>query len=118
MRRKRQHLLNKPLGRDKEQKISAYSWCLYTELIIFFQTLSSTITMESQGTPSSAFDGPGRIDVHHHCFPGTVKELQSEFEYNSYNLNYTPFPQGPEEHLEYMDEVNIQTAVIVSSPVV
>lgn len=64
-------------------------------------------------TPSKAFDGPGRIDVHHHCFPGTVDELQSEFENNSYNLNYTPFPKTPGEHLKYMDEVGIQTAVIV-----
>jgi hypothetical protein len=64
---------------------------------------------------STAFEGLGRIDVHHHCFPGTVDELQSEFEHNSYNLNYTPFPKTPEEHLMYMDEVGIQTAVIVSS---
>lgn len=71
---------------------------------------------KNQGaTPSTAFDGPGRIDVHHHCFPGTVDELQSEFENNSYNLNYTPFPKTPEEHLKYMDEVGIQTAVIVRS---
>lgn len=63
---------------------------------------------------STAFNGLGRIDVHHHCFPGTVDELQSEFEHNSYNLNYTPFPKTPDEHLEYMDEVGIQTAVIVS----
>jgi 6-methylsalicylate decarboxylase len=64
-------------------------------------------------TRSTAFKGPGRIDVHHHCFPGTVADLQSEFEHNSYNLNYTPFPKTPEEHLKYMDEVGIQTAVIV-----
>jgi hypothetical protein len=64
---------------------------------------------------STAFEGLGRIDVHHHCFPETVDELQSEFEHNSYNLNYTPFPKTPEEHLMYMDEVGIQTAVIVSS---
>jgi 6-methylsalicylate decarboxylase len=62
---------------------------------------------------STAFKGLGRIDVHHHCFPGTVDELQSEFEHNSYNLNYTPFPKSPKEHLEYMDEVGIQTAIIV-----
>lgn len=70
--------------------------------------------MTGKAEPSTAFDGPGRIDVHHHCFPGTLEELQSEFEHNSYNLNYSPFPQGPEEHLEYMDRVGIQTAVIVS----
>jgi hypothetical protein len=62
---------------------------------------------------STAFKGLGRIDVHHHCFPGTVDELQSEFEHNSYNLNYTPFPKTPEQHLAYMDEVGNQTAVIV-----
>lgn len=69
--------------------------------------------MATQAKPSAAFEGRGRIDVHHHCFPGTLKELQSEFENNSYNLNYTPFPQGPQDHLGYMDEVGIQTAVIV-----
>jgi hypothetical protein len=71
------------------------------------------VKMAQEPQPSAAFEGPGRIDVHHHCFPGTLEELQSEFEHNSYNLNYTPFPQGPEEHLEYMDKVGIQTAVIV-----
>ena len=65
---------------------------------------------------STAFSGAGRIDVHHHCFPATVPELKSEFEDNSYNLNYTPFPSTPQEHLKYMDEVGIQTAVIVSIP--
>ena len=63
--------------------------------------------------PSTAFTGLGRIDVHHHCFPGTEPELMSEFEANSYNLNYTPFPTTPQEHLNFMDEVGIQTAVIV-----
>jgi light-regulated signal transduction histidine kinase (bacteriophytochrome) len=63
---------------------------------------------------SKAFAGLGRIDVHHHCFPGTVPELKSEFENNFFNLNYSPFPSTPEAHIEYMDEVGIQTAVIVS----
>ncbi|MCJ1300686.1 hypothetical protein MMC08_003483 [Hypocenomyce scalaris] len=65
--------------------------------------------------PSTAFTGLGRIDVHHHCFPGTEPELMSEFEANSYNLNYTPFPTTPQEHLNFMDEVGIQTAVITPS---
>ncbi|CAM1503474.1 Fc.00g010650.m01.CDS01 [Cosmosporella sp. VM-42] len=71
--------------------------------------------MNSEGKPSGAFDGPGRIDAHHHCFPKTVKELRSEFEHDFYNLNYAPIAQGPEEHLEHMNEVNIQTAVITPS---
>lgn len=37
-----------------------------------------------------------------------VAELQSEFENNSYNLNYSPFPKTPEDHLKYTDEVGIQ----------
>ncbi|KAJ5626399.1 2-amino-3-carboxymuconate-6-semialdehyde decarboxylase [Penicillium lagena] len=67
------------------------------------------------GQRSIAFAGLGRIDVHHHCFPGTVPELKSEFEDNSYNLNYSPFPSTPQEHIKYMDEVGIQTAVITPS---
>ena len=63
---------------------------------------------------STAFAGKGRIDVHHHCFPSTVPEIASEFENNSYNLKYSPFPGTPEDHLAYMDEVGIQTAVIVT----
>jgi hypothetical protein len=70
--------------------------------------------MADKAKPSTVFTGPGRIDVHHHCFPGSLQELQSEFEHKSYNLNYTPFPQGPEEHVKYMDEVGIQTAVVVN----
>ena len=73
----------------------------------------ASIGKTSGARPSRAFEGPGRIDVHHHCFPGSVPELQSEFESNSYNLNYAPFPRTPDEHLNYMDEVGIQTAVIV-----
>ncbi|KAK7897455.1 hypothetical protein LTR67_005344 [Exophiala xenobiotica] len=71
--------------------------------------------MADKAKPSTVFTGPGRIDVHHHCFPGSLQELQSEFEHKSYNLNYTPFPQGPEEHVKYMDEVGIQTAVVTPS---
>ncbi|KPI34540.1 2-amino-3-carboxymuconate-6-semialdehyde decarboxylase [Cyphellophora attinorum] len=72
-------------------------------------------TADQAPRPSQSFSGPGRIDVHHHCFPGEIQELQSEFENNSYNLNYTPFPKSAEEHLVYMDEVGIQTAVIAPS---
>ena len=77
--------------------------------------MSNVSEQHGSAIPSNAFHGPGRIDVHHHCFPGTVPELQSEFEDNSYNLNYTPFPKTPQDHLKYMDEVGIQTAVIVST---
>jgi hypothetical protein len=68
----------------------------------------------SKSTPSTAFKGPGRIDVHHHCFPGTVPELRSEFQDNNFDIPFVNFPTTPQEHLDYMDEVGIQTSVIVS----
>lgn len=63
---------------------------------------------------STHFTGPGRIDVHHHCFPATVAELRSEFQDNKFGIAFTDFPVKPEEHIQYMDEVGVQTAVIVS----
>lgn len=63
---------------------------------------------------STQFQGLGSIDVHHHCFPETVAELRSEFQDNKYGIAFTDFPVKPEEHLAYMDEVGVQTAVIVS----
>lgn len=68
--------------------------------------------------PSSAFKGLGRIDVHHHCFPSSVAELAPEFANSSdvaFGVGFTGnFPGNADEHLQYMDEVGIQTAVVVS----
>lgn len=70
---------------------------------------------------SSEFPGLGRIDVHHHCFPGTIAELAPEFA-NASNVSFGVgftghFPANAEDHLRFMDEVGIQTAVIVSTSV-
>ena len=72
--------------------------------------------MSSNKQPSTNFKGLGRIDVHHHCFPESVAELRSEFQDNKYGIAFTDFPVKPEEHLQYMDEVGVQTAVLVSLP--
>jgi 6-methylsalicylate decarboxylase len=63
-----------------------------------------------------AFSGPGRIDVHHHCFPSTVPALASEFSSTErqFDVGFTGFfPSKPEDHLAYMDRVGIQTVVVV-----
>ena len=71
----------------------------------------------NQAKPSSAFSGPGRIDVHHHCFPATVPEVAPEFATKGstlFGVGFTGrFPEDAEAHLKYMDEVGIQTAVVV-----
>lgn len=76
--------------------------------------------MTSNAQRSTNFKGLGRIDVHHHCFPESVAELRSEFQKqfqdNKFGIGFTDFPVKPEEHLQYMDEVGVQTAVIVSFP--
>lgn len=72
--------------------------------------------MSSTALRSTHIKGPGRIDVHHHCFPASVSELRSEFQDNKYGVAFIEFPVKPEEHIQYMDEVGVQTAVIVSQP--
>lgn len=71
----------------------------------------------NQAKPSPAFSGPGRIDVHHHCFPATVPEVAPEFATagsSLFGVGFTGrFPEDAEAHLKYMDEVGIQTAVVV-----
>ena len=71
--------------------------------------------VSSHPSRSAAFQNFGRIDVHHHCFPETAPELRSEFQDNKYGIAFTDFPVKPEDHLSYMDEVGIQTVVIVCS---
>lgn len=70
--------------------------------------------MASAAQRSTHFKGPGRIDVHHHCFPATVAELRSEFRGNKFGVPFNDFPVKPEDHIQYMDEIGVQTAVIVS----
>lgn len=78
----------------------------------------STNGTSSHARPSAAFEGLGRIDVHHHCFPGTVPDLAPEFAHSgnvAFGVGFTGvFPTKAEDHLEYMDEVGIQTVVVVS----
>ena len=78
----------------------------------------STNDAATQAKRSSAFKGRGRIDVHHHCFPSSVPELAPEFANASdvtFGVGFTGvFPTNPTDHLLYMDEVGIQTAVVVS----
>ncbi|KAK6379789.1 uncharacterized protein PV06_00326 [Exophiala oligosperma] len=69
----------------------------------------------SSAKQSTTFKGAGRIDVHHHCFPATVAELRSEFQDNKFGIAFTDFPVKPEEHIQYMDEVGVQTAVVTPS---
>ena len=74
-------------------------------------------TTTSRASRSSAFTGLGRIDVHHHCFPNEVPDLAPEFARctATFGVGFTgSFPGTPEDHLKYMDEVGIQTAVVVS----
>ena len=71
--------------------------------------------MDDTAKRSTAFRGLGRIDTHHHCFPPGVPQIWSEYEHNSFTLQYTAFPHDPEEHLEFMDSLGIQTAIIVTS---
>lgn len=82
----------------------------------FYNLCKKTRKMISKIQRSTQFQGLGSIDVHHHCFPETVAELRSEFQDNKYGIAFTDFPVKPEEHLSYMDEVGVQTAVIVSYP--
>lgn len=74
-------------------------------------------TTATRASRSSAFTGLGRIDVHHHCFPDGVPDLAPEFAKGTatFGVGFTGFfPKTPEDHLKYMDEVGIQTAVVVS----
>ncbi len=82
---------------------------------LIVEHIQKRTTSMSKPSPSTAFKGPGRIDVHHHCFPGQVPELRSEFKDNNFGIGFLHFPSKPEEHLSYMDEVGIQSAVIVSN---
>lgn len=70
-----------------------------------------------QARRSTAFKGLGRIDVHHHCFPENVEELAAEFGRGEvkFNVGFTGvFPGRANDHLRYMDENGIQTAIVVS----
>ncbi len=73
-----------------------------------------------QAKPSTAFHGLGRIDVHHHCFPSSVPQLQPEFAQKGRDsgvaFTWSDFPGKPEDHLEYLDKTEAQTAIIVRSP--
>ena len=74
-------------------------------------------TPTTRASRSSAFKSLGRIDVHHHCFPAGVPDLDPEFAKGpaTFGVGYTGcFPKTAKDHLKYMDEVGIQTAVVVS----
>ena len=72
--------------------------------------------LHTRGKRSTAFSSLGRIDVHHHCFPQSVLELRSEFQEKKFGIAFTDFPVKPEEHLQFMDQNEIQTAIIVRFP--
>ncbi|CZR68094.1 uncharacterized protein PAC_17993 [Phialocephala subalpina] len=63
---------------------------------------------------STKISGTGRVDTHHHFFPTSVLELASEFTGQQGDQKFQ-FPSSVAEHITFMDEYGVQTAVVSPS---